>query len=494
MDGNITLKASLECTDGRSVIVPCKVYLPKLPMGKPYFIFSPKKDQFNILSKIRNVNFKASIDGFNSKNEITLSSPVVWLSGKNTRHWGPYFSESCLKGEPQGLKIVEKIGLSSQDSGKAHLRIWVSPNAYLNPEISPEFSYTGDVTYNRHDQIECKVSDNLSIKFDRNFKYLNKSKTTLIQHSYLVAYAEISPEYILNEAVDEEIFGPIDMLLKLASLGSRTRTACLGFDAELYDQIITIYRSNLSYPSGKSEFMINCAFPDDFKDSPHTEGLVDREYFPDFLFTSLNNIKTKSNPKIILDAINSVVPGKVRTLEESFLSMFSNFEALLLDFRKSHNLEYVVNDEGLWAIKKEKIKKAIKTIFNDCTKEKRSFIYSKIDELNRIPLRIAYDKFCMYYHLDNTDLWPIFNENNNIGLVEIRNRLIHGVKISSKFIHMFSVSKECMQYTVERMLLKMLGFQLEKTDVSKSIILHEQYRAKWSNEEMVKFKNYMECL
>ncbi len=496
MDEDIYLEASLECIDGRVISVPCKVYLPKLPMGKPYFIFNPKDDQFNFLSKIRNVNFRASLDGFNSKSEITLSAPSVWLSSKKTRHLGPNISESRLKGEPQGLRIIKQIGLASKskDLGKVHLRIWVSPNAYLDPDISPEYSYTGEVKYNRFDQIQCKISDKLTIKFDRIFKYLEKSETSVIQNSYLIAYTEINSELILKDAIDEEIFEPIDMFLKLASLGSRTRTACLGFDAESENQIVTIYRSNLSYPSGKSEFMINCAFPEDFKKSQHTEGLIDKKHFSDFLDTSLNNLKTASNPKAVLDAINSVVPGRKRTLEESFLSMFSNFEALLLDFRKSQELEYVVNDKSGWGQKKKKIRKAIKEIFDDYSKEKRSFIYCKIDELNRIPLRIIYDKFCSHYHLDTSDLWPIFGKTNIVGLVDIRNRLIHGTKISNKFIHMLSVSTECLQYTVERMILKILNYSLDKTDVSKSKISYDQYRAKWSDEEMVKFKNYIESL
>ena len=100
------VQASLDISGKEIKEVPCKIYLPESTMDKPYFWFRPSKIQFDILSKINKSSFSAYINGFNCKKEVMIFSPVVYLSKKSTRYWGPNFSESTFKGEPQNLKVV----------------------------------------------------------------------------------------------------------------------------------------------------------------------------------------------------------------------------------------------------------------------------------------------------------------------------------------------------------------------------------------------------
>ena len=487
------VQATLDISGKQIEGVPCKIYLPESTMDKPYFWFRPSKTQFDILSKIRESSFTAYIDGFNCKKEVIIFSPKVYLSKKSTRYWGPNFSESTIKGEPQNLKVIQIIdSTDKKESNRAFLNIWISPNNVLEPDLIPQYSYRGDIKYDRIKQIEFEITKNLIVTFNKHFKTATQKNGELKQSSFLVGCAEVDSALIDNNKYEDEILSPLDKFLMVASLGSRTRTSCLGWEASTNNRIIKFYRSDFSFPSGKSEFLINCAFPDDFKGSKHTESLIDSLHFGEYLKTCFPALLSHPNPEVLCDAIVSVVPGRKRTIEESFLSMFSSLEALILDFRKRNNLEYVIDDEDEWNDRKKEIKKSIKTILKNYSRNQRSYMYGKLDELNRIPLRLVFEEFCSEHKIDVSDLWPLYKEGDFIGLSDIRNKLIHGDRISNEFIKMLSEAKSSLQYMIERILLTIMSYPVNNSDVSKRLLLQDRYRLNWTADEQMKFKAYID--
>jgi len=489
------VQATLDVSGEKVEGVPCKIYLPDSTMGKPVFWFRPSKTQYDILERIRSCSFRASIDGFNQKNEAKFFSPKVYFSSKSTRHWGPKFSESTFKGEPESLKVVETIGSKDeQEANKAFLNIWISPNSILEPLLISKSSYLGDIKYDRIRQISFTITDKLSVTFDKHFKTITQENRNLKQLSYLVACAEVDLALIEDVNFEDEILAPIDNFLLVASLGSRTRTACLGWKASTNKQIIKFYRGGFSFPSGKSEFLINCAFPDDFRGSNHTENLIEEAHFEEYLKTCYAALISHPNPKILRDSIVNVVPGRRRTVEEAFLAMYSALESLILDYRKGRDLEYVITDETEWKHRKKEIRKALKEILekHNYTKKQRDYMYGKLDELNRIPLRLVFDEFRNEYNLDVSDLWPLYREGCFIGLADIRNILIHGDRISGEFNKMLSEAERSLQYMLERILLSVMGFSVRKSDVSKELLSCDPYRLAWTVDEQLKFKDYID--
>ena len=172
--------------------------------------------------------------------------------------------------------------------------------------------------------------------------------------------------------------------------------------------------------------------------------------------------------------------------------MFSSLEALILDFRKRNDLEFVIDDEDEWNDRKKEIKKSIKTILKNYSRNQRDYMYGKLDELNRISLRIVFEKFCSEYNIDVSDLWPLYRAGNIIGLSDIRNKLIHGDRISNEFIKMLSEAKSSLQYMIERILLTIMGYPVNSSDVSKRLLLQDRYRLNWTADEQMKFKAYID--
>ncbi|MBL0379094.1 MAG: hypothetical protein N839_0005245 [Desulfofustis sp. PB-SRB1] len=489
------VQASLDILGKEIQEVPCKIYLPESTMDKPYFWFRPSKIQFDILSKTNKTSFSAVLDGFNSKKEVTIISPEVYLSSKSTRYWGPNSSESTLKGEPQNLKVVQVINLADKiESNRGFLNIWISPNSLLEPILMPQYHYHGDIKYDRVGQIEFEISENLIVTFDKHFKTATQKNGDLKQSSFLVGCAEVDSLQINDTKYENEIMSLVDNFLMVASLGSRTRTACLGWEIFTNNHIVKFYRSEISFPSGKSEFLINCAFPEDLKGSNHTHSLIDRSCFQDYLKTCFPALLSYPNPEILCDAIVNLVPGRKRTIEESFLSMFSSLESLILDFRKRNNLEYVIADEEEWKSRKKEMHESVTTIMKNYSGEQRSYVYGKLDELNRIPLRIVFEKFCSEYNINVSDLWPLFRVDGIIGLSDIRNKLIHGDIISNDYIKMLSEANSSLQYMLERVLLTILEYPIDKSDVSKTLLFYDQFRLNWTVDEQIKFTDYIDNL
>jgi hypothetical protein len=487
------VQASLDISGKIIKGVPCKIFLPKSTMDKPYFWFRPCKSQYNILSKMRKSSFTAYIDGFNCKNEVVIFSPKVYFSKKSTSHWGPNFSESTFKGEPQNLKVVETIDSKDiKESNRAFLNIWVSPNSLLEPDLIPQYSYLGEIKYHRCNQLKCEITDNLTVTFDKHFKTVTKKGGELKQFSFLVGCAEVDLTLINDTGYEDEIFSPLDKFLMVASLGSRTRTSCLGWEASTNNSIIKYYRCDFSFPSGKSEFLINCAFPADFEGSNHSESLIDKSHFEEYLKICFPALISYPNPEILSDVINSVVPGRKRTLEEGFLSMFASLETLILDFRKGNNLEFVIYDDKEWEDRKKEIQKSIKAIMKSYSGKQRCYMYGNLDALRRIPLRIVFEQFCSEYNIDVSDLWPLYRTGNMIGLSDIRNKLIHGDKISYDYIKMLSDAEDSLHYMIERILLAIMGYPVENSDVSKSTLSHDPYRLNWTEAEQIEFSTYID--
>lgn len=141
---------------------------------------------------------------------------------------------------------------------------------------------------------------------------------------------------------------------------------------------------------------------------------------------------------------------------------------------------------------KKEIQDSVKAIMKNYSGEQRSYMYGKLNELNRIPLRIVFEKFCSEYNIDVSDLWPLYRTGNIIGLSDIRNKLIHGDIISSEFIKMLSEAKSSLQYMLERVLLTIMGYSANNSDVSKMLLSNDQYRLNWTVDEQIKFTAYID--
>lgn len=458
--------------------VPCKIFLPEYTTQKPLLKFRPTKEQYSMIRVSNEGSFRAEIFGFDQQKQVSIFAPLVYFSEMMTKSWGPEFSESSFNGEPQHLQILRHLS-GEPKPGKTYLTLWISPNPMLGPSMVQKSEFTGDIKYERIRQLEFRVSDNLLIKFDKYFKTSNLSNNEIKQWSYLVGCTEFEVPGKQIDFYKAEILPKIDDFLIIASLGSRTRTACVGWQACDPQCLATYYRGDFVFPKGE-------------KEPSFDQGLVWLKDFYEFLKVCYSAYLNHPNRKAIKDAIISVVPGRPRTIEESFLSMFAGLESVILDYRRRENLEFVISDKDEWNQVKKDIKNKVKeAILPKLTSEQRCFVYTKLDDLNRISLQVAFERFCTKYDIDLTDLWPLFKKGNIYGLSDIRNKLIHGDRSLDKFHDALSIANENLRFMLERILVHVLGWPVMNTEVSKDFLRTHSTIFKIMPNQQVKLSEYL---
>lgn len=67
------------------------------------------------------------------------------------------------------------------------------------------------------------------------------------------------------------------------------------------------------------------------------------------------------------------------------------------------------------------------------------------------------------------DLWPIFCADNGPGIYQICNRLVHGDFPDSE-VFTLSVVNEHLRWLIDRILLGLLGWPVDQSDVSPSFV------------------------
>jgi hypothetical protein len=435
--------------------VPSKLYLPERVTGSPRIALRPSDDCLDYIVCSHEGSFHAQLNNFDGSVAALIAASIVYFNGAVTRHWGPNLAESTLEAEPRDLVVTQF--LSSVSKEPTSIVFWLSPNKMLSPFIISTSSYTGDRTLKRGRQIEIELSPEVKLRFDKHFQSSTTEKGDFLQWSNLVAESSIAHAANDIESVRSLILPKYDDLLLIASLGSRTRTACVGWQAADGRSVTKYFRRDIWIPNGFSLPSFN-------------HGLVSLADFGEFLHVGYSSFGALEDPQPVRQAIYAVIPGRSRTLEEDFLSLFSGLEELILDFRRRANLEWVLSSSD-WLILRDHLKEAVKNCPGlSLSSDQRARIYAKMGELNRIPLRVAFDKFCENYRVGLDDLWDVFSTAAGPSLYNIRNRLTHGESLPLEAYEALSVATEHLRWTLERILLSVLGWSVARSEVNRDFL------------------------
>jgi len=449
---NHLVKATLILNGAEINGVPCKVYLPERIDEKPYVILKPSKDDAGRIMVSHNGALHAVVLGFTGEVELIIESPEVYFSGASTKYWGNDISDNTIPGEPQDFHIIRPIQ-SSESPENTQIVFWVSPNSFLTPFMLQSSSYTGNLECERVRNVEFTLTGNIRLLFDKHFRSKTAENGDFIQWNFLVACTETDIPAVDAKTIKNNVLPDIDDFLLLASFAARQRTACLGWTASDKSSYTTFYRGNYTFPKVESNTRVD-------------NGLVDISKFESFMQTCYPSFLQYENKLALRNALYSVVPSHSSPLEISFLNMFAGLETLILDFRRLQSLEFVLPTNE-WASMKEYLKGCIKKSTQPILEaEKRASIYRKLDELNRVSLREAFELFCKDYSIDLADLWPVFGGNELTGLADIRNKLIHGDPFCHEMINPLIVANEHLKYTLERVLSRVLQWDIAETKVN----------------------------
>jgi hypothetical protein len=150
-----------------------------------------------------------------------------------------------------------------------------------------------------------------------------------------------------------------------------------------------------------------------------------------------------------------------RVTEQNFLSTFAAIEHLVLEFRRRANLERVL-DPDRWPDVRRRLKGVLKE--QGFPVQQRKWMGTKLSELNRVPIKDVLERFCANYAVDLSGLWPLYGSSPD--LVTIRNWLVHAEPIADDLFKELLFACQNLKWILERTLLAILKWPLEKSAVS----------------------------
>lgn len=198
------------------------------------------------------------------------------------------------------------------------------------------------------------------------------------------------------------------------------------------------------------------------------EALIHEVELAEFVSQSHAALLAQEQREVLRRAIFYTLPGNGESVESRFISLYAALESTLTFFRRAD--EYEILPRAEFAQLERDLKRWLKAhpLLSGAESVRRALIYEKLRELNRFPFAHVYRKFCDAYRVELSDLWPVPGRPEEWPLAEIRHRLVHGDPFQSSPAEALACALEHLRWTVERMLLAVLGWPLERSAVSPS--------------------------
>jgi hypothetical protein len=438
--------------------VPCEVFLPERSTGAVELFCRPTYEQWNRLTR----HFEFSIEGeakdYSGAIYLRIQANKVYAKHQSSQHWGDNLSDSIFIGEPTDLMVIsylhrhDPIGEKKGPVGN----FWLTPSIFLTPAKIIKSSYTGDVSVETVRSFQFALENGVQLHFNTHYQHIENENDDKVTFPELVAEFEL--ENGLNDI--NSILPYLDDFLMIVSFAARQHCMCIGWDVTISDahtiKYTKYYRRDITIPKIKKEHSFN-------------DTLIDIQEFENFISTSYKKYIAIDQKEPIRQAIYRSFHKENRTLENEFMAVYSALETIVLFFRRSHQMEHVL-PEDKWNHLNQDLRDYIKSHPLCLEKEKRKFIYEKLPELNRISFPTAFRELCENYEVDLSDLWPVVERSGGMPLSGIRDKLVHGDTFSPLEYDAVITANEHLKWTLERLILSVLGWPPTKSKVSKNFL------------------------
>lgn len=431
--------------------VPCKVYLPVTNSGTISLSFQPTKKQAQLLRDAHVFSVKAVLKDLSGS--VTKIEAREVIGGIGSAYWGPRTEEHSLNAEPLDLTISHlNSGGNYLPTNRNEGTFWLTPCALLQPAAIVERSDTGNVKVKPIKSYSYILEGGLRLTFKEYYEYRENEEGEHVSFSELAGAFSFEGSrgktLKLNQALSQ-----LNDLLRIVSFISLGRCVCVGWDLVSGNKYFRHYRRNVVIPSATRQ-------------SRH-EGIIEAGKFSRFLRTAYRKFTQHPSRQGLARAIDLAIPRSSSTVEGSFVTLFGALEALVLGFRRERDIEFNL-PKSQWNPIQKNLKQylASQTPF-DGDAEARQRIYDKLPELNRIAFASAFERFCIFYKVDLSDLWPVVGSSGGPSLSAIRNKLVHGEVFRIQDRAALRTAGEHLEWAVDRMILAILGWPADKSHVSK---------------------------
>ena len=438
--------------------VLCRLWRPRQMTDWIRLAFYPTARQAEHHFKDPNpFSLKGRIIG-ESGHTVTIRATEAWVESIPTRSLGKKRRETVFLADPIDLQILVRMRPDKKTPGPM--------KAYINYVITPapkELSPFTVMTYMGNGAVQARTARRFSftlkggrrLKFLKRYHHENRGDEDVTWHE-LVATEKRSVTLREFGQVDQEHLDELDDFLLLVSFAARFRVVCVGIDAysESADHF-TFYRKNRTVPKAT--------------DQDTNDAVIDRSDFEVFIRKAYDRFiaSGKGEPdELLRHAVQLVMPHEDRTVESEFTTLYAALETLVLLHRRAVGMEFVIEDRYEWMELRKDLEKFLKShrLLNG-ESEKRKLIYGKLEELRRVSFATAFQRFCGDHHLNVDDLWPVIGRRGEMSLSEIRNHIVHGSALKWSQWLALADARDHLRWTVERMLLSVLGWPVEKSKV-----------------------------
>lgn len=435
--------------------VVAKIRFPAVPTGRPAMLLRPENHKIadSIVHWYKG-RFEArrpkAVDG---SGEERVSVDPVYFLGSSTRMWSHDVSESIVRCDPVGLLRTLRADVGTQ-AEQTQLTFHLTPNPHLAAASISEASFDGSCNVKRVRQATVQLTANVDLIFDQHYRWSSNKGGRTTRTGFQVAIGCVPFDAHDPSTVAEQILPALDDFLVLTSLASSHRVTCTGWHtSDASARFTQYYRGGMRRPTRASHAL--------------DMGLIPLHAFQQFVTEVWPRFRASPYFESLKTLSFAVVPGRRSTLEREFIGLFTALEEVVLCFRRQHDLVNVLPKDR-WAMVERKVKNAIRA--TDLSKEERRGLYDNLSALNRVALRRAFDRFIeKTVDLNLTDLWPVFSKDGN-GLLEIRNRIVHGDLDATRRVGALVVATDHLRWTLERIALSLLGWSIQASEVRPSLL------------------------
>ncbi len=460
--------------------VLCYLYLPDHLTNPINYLFFPNDEQVKQLKDIHEFSVSGEVIGFHGKKEVSIYSKRVFTKHRSGKYWGRKIKENRISAWPIDLTISEHF--YNIDSNKDLIQkstevFWLTPSKMLEPNVMEERNVDGNVRITTESRHAFSLPNHIELRFNNHYRFTETVNGETISRAELVAEFEVEkPDELVN--IESGILFHIDDLLMLVSLAERSKCACIGWEYDTPTTQVKHFRHDIAIPDLK------------LKNSLHE--LIEISHIDEFIFQAYDMLEKLKGPQLVRHAIGHVIAAYDlnRTIENSYLLLFSALESLVLYFRQASELEYIFtplsDDYSEFSKYMKNCIHDYEPLKGDKHKKKRKMLYQKISDLNRISFSTAFKSFCDSYLICLDDLWPVCDHEKGISLSEIRHRLIHGDYFTYTEECALISAKENLQWILERAILSILGWPISKSFVSPPLLeVKVSYYKTWNEDRKI---------
>jgi hypothetical protein len=320
---------------------------------------------------------------------------------------GISFVHPC-KGRATTFEIRNRLGQSrSSILKRGTFRLTECP--LINTAMTVMHFYTGNVRARQIVKPKFTLRTGVHLAFRKHFGNDPDTGKKLVQ-----LVAEFRPKKALPRKSLQAVIEDLDDMLLLVSFAARRRCMCTGWD--YFDEmgnLTRFYRRAFALPADSPFDIDDC--------------VIAIRSMMKFLRTAYVSFGRTSHKELIRNGIYALSSDR-GTLDNQFLRLFAGLESILL------HVQRVNGRPGL----------------------------------KKLSQKVAF--FQSIYNVDLTDLWPLLDRSSGTCLAQIRNRSIHGEYLNEASYRALHYAMLNLRWTLERMLLSVLRWPVETSNVSKSFL------------------------